>query len=76
MSEEVNQEQTKPAKQKKITKLSDEQLEDAAGGATKLSRSAPPDIEILAIAEQPRQGIEAATVADSDDLEDLGFPAN
>ena len=69
MSEKMNKEQT-------ITELSDDQLEDVVGGATKLSRSAPTDIEILAIAEQPWQGIEEATVADSDDLEDLGFPAN
>ena len=32
MSEEVNKEQTKGAKQEKITELSEEQLEEAAGG--------------------------------------------
>jgi hypothetical protein len=32
MSEEVNKEQTKAAKQEKITELSDDQLDEAAGG--------------------------------------------
>ena len=33
MSEEVNREQTKAAKQEKITELSDDQLDGAAGGS-------------------------------------------
>ena len=33
MSEQVNKEQTKGAKQEKITELSDEQLAEAQGGA-------------------------------------------
>ncbi len=33
MSEEVNKEQTKAAKQEKITELSDEQLAEAQGGS-------------------------------------------
>ena len=33
MSEQVNKEQTKDAKQKKITGLSDEQLAEAQGGS-------------------------------------------
>ena len=32
MSEEVNKEQTNAAKQEKITELSDDQLDEAAGG--------------------------------------------
>ena len=32
MSEEVNKEQTKTAKQEKFTELSDDQLDEAAGG--------------------------------------------
>ena len=33
MSEEVNKEQTKAAKQETVTELSDDQLDEAAGGA-------------------------------------------
>ena len=39
MAEQVNKEQTKDAKQEKITGLSDEQLADAQGGAA--TRSLP-----------------------------------
>ena len=35
MSKEVNKEQTKAAKQEKSAELSDDQLEDAAGGVTR-----------------------------------------
>ena len=44
MSEQVNKEQTKDAKQEKITGLSDEQLAEAQGGAA--TRSLP-EIDVL-----------------------------
>ena len=34
MPEKINREQTKDAKQEKITELSDDQLDEAAGGST------------------------------------------
>ena len=39
MSKEVNKEQTKAAKQEKITELSEEQLVEAAGGASERAGS-------------------------------------
>ncbi len=53
MSEQVNKEQTKDAKQEKITELSDEQLAEAKGG------SAPgrlPADEVLGV-EDPKEGL-------------------
>ena len=40
MSKEVNKEQTKAAKQEKITELSEEQLVEAAGGGPPNARGA------------------------------------
>ena len=47
MPEEVNKEQTKAAKQQKITDLSDDQLDEAAGGS-----SVDPPIPVVTDAEE------------------------
>ena len=39
MSDQVNKEQTKDTKQKKITELTDDQLDEAAGGSLSLGKA-------------------------------------
>ena len=45
MSEQVNKEQTKDAKQEKITELSEGELDEVVGGETAYLRSDPSDTE-------------------------------
>ena len=60
MSDQVNKDQTQAAKQEEITELSDDQLDEVAGGSGARLSVEPEDLD--SAAEQPQQPIQMAPI--------------